>query len=159
MDFIALKNSDKKNEVTLVLANNELHKQKGFVETVDGEFDQTTGNIAFRARFPNPEGILKHGSSGKIRLRNELKNAMIIPQKSTFEIQEKTCVYVVNKKNIIQMRTVVPSLRLPNFYVIESGLTRNDRILFEGIQNVKEGDKITPQSVSKKELLSAQSEL
>lgn len=155
-EYLAIISSDKpdeKKEVELVLANNELHKQKGVVETVDGEFDKTTGNIAFRARFANPDGILKHGSSGKVRLQNELKNAMIIPQKSTFDIQEKTYVYLVDKNNTVQIKSVVPKLRLTNFYVIASGLTPGDRIIYEGIQHIKEGDKIIPEAISAKQLL------
>lgn len=155
LDFISLKNSDKKNEVTLVLANNEIHKQKGIVETVDGEFDKTTGNIAFRARFSNPDGILRHGSSGKIRLKNEVRNAMIIPQKATFEIQEKTYVFVVDENNIVRSKSFIPKLRLPNLYVIENrGFSKNDKIVYEGIQNVKNGDKITVSEVNCTEISS-----
>lgn len=156
LDFISIKASEEKNQVSLVLANNQLHKQKGFVETVDGEFDKTTGNIAFRARFSNPEGILKHGSSGKVRLRNELKTAMIISQKSTFEIQEINYVFVVDKDNIVHMKSFVPKFRLPSLYVVESGLLPTDKIIYEGIQQVKEGDKIVPQLISDKEMLSQQ---
>jgi RND family efflux transporter MFP subunit len=156
LDFTSIKASEEKNQVSLVLANNQLHKQKGFVETVDGEFDKNTGNIAFRARFSNPEGVLKHGSSGKVRLRNELKNAMIISQKSTFEIQEINYVFVVDKDNVVHMKNFVPKFRLPSLYVVESGLLPTDKIIYEGIQRVKEGDKIIPQQISGKEMLSQQ---
>lgn len=156
LDFISIKASEEKNQVSLVLANNQLHKQKGFVETVDGEFDKNTGNIAFRARFTNPDGILKHGSSGKVRLRNELKNAMIISQKSTFEIQEINYVFVVDKDNVVQMKSFVPKFRLPSLYVVESGLIPTDKIIYEGIQRVKEGDKIIAQPISAKEMLMQQ---
>ncbi len=153
LQIIAVETKNEKKDVELLLANGQLHKQKGMIETVEGEFDKTTGNIAFRARFSNPDGILKHGSSGKVRLRNELKNAMIIPQKSTFDIQEKTYVYVVDKNNTVQIKSVVPQLRLTNFYVIASGLTSDDKIIYEGIQRVREGDKIIPEQVSAKQLL------
>lgn len=144
LDLIFTRNSNKDTRVELLLANHQLYAHKGIIETVEGEFDKTTGNIAFRARFPNPNLVLKHGSSGKIRLKKELKNAMIIPQKSTFEVQEKTLVYVLDSNNVVQMRSIIPGLRLPNFYVIESGLSPNDRIIYEGLQRVKEGDKIIP---------------
>jgi membrane fusion protein (multidrug efflux system) len=155
LDFIS-KPKQEKQQVELVLVNGQLHKQKGFVETVDGEFDKNTGNIAFRARFSNPEGVLKHGSSGKVRLRNELKNAMIISQKSTFEIQEINYVFVVDKDNVVHMKSFVPKFRLPSLYVVESGLLPTDKIIYEGIQRVKEGDKIIPQQISGKEMLSQQ---
>src|SRR3546814_11235293 len=72
-----LNTSEKMNEVELVLANNQTYKHKGKIEIIEGEFDKSTGNIAFRARFPNTELTLKNGSSGKIRITNELKNALI----------------------------------------------------------------------------------
>ncbi|MFY9309497.1 MAG: efflux RND transporter periplasmic adaptor subunit [Bacteroidia bacterium] len=156
LDYVSKKNSDKKSEASLILANNELHKQKGTVETVEGEFDKTTGNIAFRAKFPNPDGILRHGSSGKIRLTNTLKDAMLVPQKSTFEIQEKTYVFVVDKNNTVQMRNIVPKLRLPHLYVIESGLLPEDKLVYEGIQKIKEGDIIQPEFISPKKMLAQQ---
>jgi len=155
LDFITKPKQDKQ-QVELVLANGQLHKQKGVVETIDGEFDKTNGNIAFRARFSNPDGILKHGSSGKVRLRTELKNAMIISQKSTFEIQEINYVFVVDKDNVVHMKSFVPKFRLPSLYVVESGLLPTDKIIYEGIQRVKEGDKIIPQLISDKEMLSQQ---
>jgi membrane fusion protein (multidrug efflux system) len=155
LDFIS-KPKQEKQQVELVLVNGQMHKQKGVVETIDGEFDKTNGNIAFRARFSNPDGILKHGSSGKVRLRNELKNAMIISQKSTFEIQEINYVFVVDKDNVVHMKSFVPKFRLPSLYVVESGLLPTDIIIYEGIQRVKEGDKIIPQQISGKEMLSQQ---
>lgn len=154
LDIISLESTNKKKEVELLLANSQLHKQKGIVETVDGEFNKTTGNIAFRARFSNPDGILKHGSSGKVRLRNELKNAILIPQKSTFDIQEKTYVYVVDQNNEVKIKSVVQKLRLTNFYVIASGLHITDKIIYEGIQRVKEGEEIMPELISAKQMLS-----
>lgn len=157
LDFISLKNKDKNKDVELVLANNEIHKYKGTVETVDGEFDKSTGNIAFRARFENPDGILKHGSTGKIKLKNELQKAMIIPQKSTFEIQEKTYVYIIDKDNIVHSKCITPLLRIPNLYVIDQkGFSKNLYILYEGIQNVKNGDKINVKMESLKAILSNQ---
>ncbi len=157
LDFISLKNKDKNKEVDLVLANNEIHKYKGTVETVDGEFDKSTGNIAFRARFENPDGILKHGSTGKIKLKNEVKKAMIIPQKSTFEIQEKTYVFIVDNNNIVHSKSITPLLRLPNFYVIDKkGFSKKLNVLYEGIQNVKNGDKINVKKESLKAILSNQ---
>lgn len=155
LDYISEKNTEAKNEVNLILANSQLYPIKGAIETVEGEFDKTTGNIAFRAKFPNPNDVLKHGSSGKILLKTELKQTMIIPQKSTFEIQENTYVYTVDNNNVIHMKSVVPTFRIHNLYVIESGLTVNDKVLYEGIQLIKEGDKIESRIVTPKEAFSS----
>jgi len=137
-------------EVELVMANNQLFPSKGKIETVESEVDKETGNVAFRARFYNPKELLKHGSSGKIIIKQELKNAMLIPQKSTFEIQDNIYVYVLDNNNTVRMRRVFPKLRLQNVYVLESGLKANEKIVLEGIQLVKEGDKISNSLISSK---------
>jgi membrane fusion protein (multidrug efflux system) len=153
LDIVEQGNESKKYDVELILANHQPHKYKGVIETVEGEVDKSTGNIAFRARFKNPELVLKHGSTGKIKLNHEIKNAILIPQKSTFEIQENLYVYVVNDKNAVELRNIKSTLRIPHLYVIASGLTQNDRILYEGIQRVKEGDKVEPRPITMKVIL------
>jgi membrane fusion protein (multidrug efflux system) len=153
LDFTMFKDASKKKNISLILANNQIHKYKGTLETIEGEFDKSTGSIAFRVRFPNPDHLLKHGSSGKIRLKNEVKNALIIPQKSTFEIQDKTYVFVLDGNNKVETRNFVSNLRIPQLYMVESGLSPNDKIIYEGIQNVKEGENISPEFISLKEII------
>lgn len=130
--------------VSLKLANNELYPYQGKIEMIESEFDRETGNIAFRARFPNPDAILKHGANGKIIINKILKNALIIPQKSTFEIQEKLYIFIVDKDNKLKQRNIMPKMRFPDYYAIESGLTKEDKIIFEGVENLKDGEKIQP---------------
>jgi membrane fusion protein (multidrug efflux system) len=142
------------DDITLLLANNKPHDYKGTIETIEGEFDQNTGNIAFRAKFSNPTLLLKHGSSGKIQMSYVLKNALIIPQKSTFEIQDKQYVYVLDNKNIVRARYIELKQRMQHLYVIERGLSVNDKVIYEGIQNLKEGDTIIPQLLPMKQLMS-----
>jgi membrane fusion protein (multidrug efflux system) len=147
-------NQKEKREISLVLSNKDLHKHKGIIETVEGEFDKSTGNIAFRAKFPNPELLLKHGSSGKVQLTNHLKGVLIIPQKASFEIQNKFYVFIVDENNVVKTRNISIKQSLPHLYVIESGLTSNDKIVYEGIQTVKEGDKILTDFVNMKQVIS-----
>lgn len=149
LDFEKQKQVRGKGTVRLLLANNEAHNYTGTIETVESEIDKSTGSLAFRARFPNPNQLLKHGSSGKILLNTPLKNAILVPQKATFEIQEKTNVYVVDNNNTVHLKSFEPRLRMGDWYVVETGLTPTDKILFEGIQTVKEGDKIIPEPVAK----------
>lgn len=147
LEFAGVKGRGKTDEIKLILANNEEYNYKGKLETSESEFDKGTGNIAFRARFNNPDHLLKHGSSGKIHINTDLKNAMIIPQKSTFEIQENLYVFVIDADSTVKMRRIIPKLRMENVFVIESGLSLNDNILYEGIQLVKDGDKINYQKI------------
>jgi len=147
--------STNKNDVELLMANNQLFPGKGRIETVESEIDKATGNIAFRVRFYNPNELLKHGSSGKIIIKKELKRAMLIPQKSTFEIQDNIYVFVVDNNNIVQTRRIFPKLRMQNVYVLESGLNGNEKIVVEGIQLVKAGDKISTRLISSKQAISS----
>ena len=134
---------DKENKtVHLKLANHALYGHEGKIEMIESEFDHATGNIAFRARFPNPEGILKHGANAKVIVNKQLKNALLIPQKSTFEIQDKLYVFVVQPDGVLAQRNIIPKMRFPDFYAVESGLSKDEKILFEGVENVKDGDKI-----------------
>jgi membrane fusion protein (multidrug efflux system) len=150
-EFIELAKSDDNNtmnEVKLLMANNELFRYPGKVETAENEIDKGTGNIAFRARFSNPDDILKHGASGKILVREVLHDALIIPQKTTFEIQDKIYVYVVDSAGIVSMRNIVPKVRLPHLFVVESGLDVGDRVIYEGIQQLREGEKVNARLIA-----------
>lgn len=153
LNIISQNQKEMHQTVDLILANNVPYPFEGAVETVEGEFDKNTGNIAFRARFKNPGGILKNGSSGKIHLKSKLKNALLVPQKSTFEIQDKVYVFVVDDRNVVQLRPIVPKLRLPLLYVVASGVSPSDRIVYEGIQHLKAGDTIQTESEQLNRLL------
>ncbi|PBQ33671.1 efflux transporter periplasmic adaptor subunit [Sphingobacteriaceae bacterium] len=154
LDFAAnLKDSTKKNDVTLILANNSVHPYVGTIETIEGEFDNNTGSIAIRARFPNKERILKHGSSGKILIKRSLRKALVVPQKSTFEIQDRIYVFVVDSNNKVSMKSITAGLRLPHLYVVQSGLTPSDKIIYEGIQEVKDGAKINSKIITMREII------
>jgi membrane fusion protein (multidrug efflux system) len=133
---------------TLIMANNQIYPYKGVIETAESEIDHSTGNLAFRVRFENPTHLLKHGSSGKIQILRNLSKCILIPQKSSFEIQENTYVYIINKNNEIELRKIIPSVRVGDLYVVDDGLSTDDLILYEGIQLVKEGEKIIPQQAS-----------
>jgi RND family efflux transporter MFP subunit len=144
LDFVTARQNVRNSPVSLVLANGQVLGNRGQVEKIDGQIDRNTGNIAFRARFDNPRNLLKHGSSGKVRMNQAVTNALLIPQKAAFELQDKLFVFVVGPNNRVQMRAITTRLRLPQLYVVGSGLTASDRVLYEGIQTVKEGDTIQP---------------
>ncbi len=153
LDFKTQASSKSKMAAKLLLANNQPHKYKGAIETIEGEFDNNTGTIAFRAKFPNPELLLKHGETGKVQLTVDLKNALIIPQKATFEVQDKMYVFVVDQNNIVKTRGIVIKQKISNIYIIESGIQPTDKILLEGIQSVKEDEKIESVFVSPQQAL------
>ena len=129
--------------VNLLMANNQMFEYPGVVKTIEADFNNETGNIAFRASFPNPKGLLRHGETGNIKMSVPLKNALIIPQKATFEILEKKYVFVVDKNNVVHSREIMIAAEMPDLYIIKSGLKEDERIMLEGIRKVKDNDKIT----------------
>ncbi len=134
--------SDSLMKVNLLMANNMLFQYSGVVQAIEADFNNETGNIAFRATFPNPKGLLRHGETGNIQMTVPLNNALLIPQKATFEILEKKYVYVVDKDNIIHQKEIVIEAEMPDLYIIKSGITENDKIVLEGIRKVRDKDKI-----------------
>lgn len=141
------------NKVSLLLANNQPLPYKGVVETIESEFDPETGNIAFRAKFPNPDRLLKHGETGKVQMTVPLHNALVIPQKATYEVQDKVYVFVVDKSGVVKSRNITISNEMPDLYVVGSGLSENDQILLEGVQKVKDDDKIESEFIAPRDVV------
>ena len=135
------------DQLTLILSDGEKYGQKGKLETTEGDIESGTGSIGFRVRFPNPDNLIKHGASGKIEMMSKLNEVYLIPQKSTFEIQDFTYVYVVDKDNTVKVRSFKPLQRYDIYYIAD-GFQPGDKIVFEGIQQVKDGSKVVPQSVA-----------
>lgn len=144
--------------VQLVLADGTPYAYPGKIETVEGEFDESTGSIAFRARFSNPDRLLKHGSTGRVLIESRVSNVVLVPQKAVFELQDKDFVLIVDSAGKVQTRSFTPRARLSHFYVVASGLKPGDRIVCEGVQNIRDGARISPQYVRMDTLL-AQSRL
>lgn len=130
------------DHVNLLMANQQIFRYPGVVQTVEADFNNETGNIAFRATFPNPNGLLRHGETGNIQMTLPLKKALIIPQKATFEVLEKKYVYVVDKENKIRSREITIAAEMPHIFVVGSGLNKDDKILLEGLRQVRESEKI-----------------
>jgi membrane fusion protein (multidrug efflux system) len=140
------------NSVGLKMANNKLFPYPGKVQTIEADFDNTTGNIQFRATFPNPKGLLRHGETGNVEMKVPIRNALLIPQKATFEVLEKKYVYVIGKDNKVRSREIKIAAEMPHIFVVSSGLNKDDKILLEGLRQVKENEPFKykfekPQSV------------
>ncbi|WP_089764602.1 efflux RND transporter periplasmic adaptor subunit [Chitinophaga terrae (ex Kim and Jung 2007)] len=145
LDYAGSAAKNNKATVQLIQANNQVFKYPGVVETIESEFNNETGNIAFRATFPNPDRILRHGETGKVQMKVQLKNAMVIPQKATYEIQDKRYVYIVGKDNTLKSKEISIAAEMPDLFVVGSGIGAGDKILLEGVQKVKDEQKISYQ--------------
>lgn len=147
------KNDALNSTVELFLSNGNKYAHKGIIKTMEGQIDAGTGSIAFRASFPNPNHLLKHGSTGKIVVTTPLQEALLIPQKAVFEIQDKNYVYVVDKNNVVAMRNFIPSVRIDDYYIVQSGLSNGENIVLEGLQSIKNGTHIQPKTIQSDSLL------
>ena len=143
------------NQVSLIMANGETFPNKGIIQTIEGEFDNETGNIAFRAKFPNSNQLLRNGETGKIQMTLPLKNALIIPQKATYEIQDQKYVFVVGKDGVARSKNIKVSYELPDIYIVSEGLDVGDKILLEGVQKVKDDQKVETKFQDPKKVLSS----
>ncbi len=149
------KGQEENKAIHLILADGSSYAHPGKIETIDGEFNDNTGAISFRASFPNPSKLLKHGASGKVRLNSKVENAIIIPQKSSFEIQDKNFVFVVDETNRVKTRVFTTGKRVAQFYIVESGLKPGEKIVYEGLQSIKEGSLIIPRNLSMDSIMKA----
>jgi len=136
--------AEENNTVNLVLSDGSRYNHNGNIETIEGEIEQNTGSIALRAKFPNPHKLLRHGASGKVYITTKMDDAVMIPQKSVFEVQDKSYVYVVGPGNKLHMTSFTPLTRFSQYYVVKDGLKAGDKILFEGAQNAHDGMTIKP---------------
>jgi membrane fusion protein (multidrug efflux system) len=142
LDYKSQGSKDSLMKVKLLMANNQMFTYPGIVETIEADFNNETGNIAFRATFPNPNALLRHGETGNVVATAQLNDAIIIPQKATFEVLEKKYVFVVGKDNVVKQKEITINSEMPDLYVVKDGLQESDRILLEGIRKVKDGEKI-----------------
>lgn len=142
-------------DIQLKLADNTLLPYKGQIELIESEFNNETGSIAFRAKFPNPKGLLKNGQTGKVQMDMPLIKALIIPQKSTYEVQDRKYVFVVDKNGVLKSRQITVGGLLPDIYVVSSGLSKGDTILLDGVQKANDDDKIKANFVNPHQALAS----
>ncbi len=132
-------------EVSLILADGSIYPVKGNIETVSGQIDTQTGSSSLRATFKNSSGLLRSGSSAIIVIPQHLENALIIPQKSTSDIQGEKFVYLLSDSNTVSNINVeIMEITKGNFYVVTKGLKAGDKIVVEGFASLKDGVKINP---------------
>ncbi|MFB9862669.1 efflux RND transporter periplasmic adaptor subunit [Rufibacter immobilis] len=154
LDYKTTQQSSNRPQVKLEMANQQLFEYPGEVQTIEADFNNETGNIAFRATFPNPKGLLRHGETGNIIMEVPMKNALLIPQKATFEVLDKKYVYVVDKENVLRSREIMVAAELPHIFVVQKGLNEGDKILLEGLRLVRENEKIHTKFVEPRTVLS-----
>ena len=135
--------------VTLILANGSELPQKGRIETASGLINTATGSISVRATFPNPGNLVRSGSSGAVRIPATLDSAVLVPQRSTYEIQGKRFVYLVSDSGTVKSREIkTRESSNGQFFVVQEGLRPGDKIVLEGVASLREDARIKPREVN-----------
>lgn len=142
LEYASQPQPEERKRVRLVMANGRLFDQPGRINAIEAEFNSETGTIAFRADFPNPTGLLRHGETGNIRMTKLVKGAVLIPQKATFEILDHHYVFVVGKDNVVTQQRIRISEEIEDLFIVTDGVTDADKIVVEGLRQVKGGDKV-----------------
>ena len=144
--YLEYMNSQRQNkdelQIELVLADHSKFQHIGKIGAVEADFNNQTGNIKFRADFPNPEHLLRHGQTGTIVISRVQKDAVVIPQRAVFEVLAKQYVYVVDEDDVAHQREIVVQDELEDIYVLKSGVGIDEKIILEGIRQVRDGDKV-----------------
>lgn len=148
-------NNNDMNNVHLLLANKVKYELPGKISTIEADFNNETGNIAFRANFPNPKRLLRHGETGTILMTSHLPGATIIPQKASFQNLDKNFIFVVNDKGEVIQKEIKIKQTLQDVYVLEEGnLNPDEIILIEGIRKVEQGDIIKKKYIDPAQVIS-----
>ncbi|MXV51286.1 efflux RND transporter periplasmic adaptor subunit [Pedobacter sp. HMF7647] len=163
VDFIAFKEQFAGNtiqekikklpQVELLLADNTTYPAKGRVELAGGQFDKASGTISFRAVFPNANGLLRSGNTGKIRIPSLNTESLLVPQEATYELQDKVFAYVLADSNKVVGTPLTVTGTSSHFYLVSKGLKQGDKIVYKGIDRLRDGMIIKPLAMSADSLL------
>jgi len=134
--------SEQGKKVRLRMANGTYFEADGEITAIEADFNNTTGNIAFRATFPNPNRVLRHGQTGNIVMTSRLDHVLLIPQKASFEVLDHRFVFVIDKEGMIHSTRIGIAQELQHLFVVDKGLAKGDRFLLEGLRKVKDGDHV-----------------
>lgn len=141
LEYASQEQPEERKKVRLMMANNKLFSHAGRVNVIEAEFNNETGTIPFRADFPNPEGLLRHGETGNIQMKKLVKDALLIPQKATFEILDHHYVFVVGEDDVVTQQRVHIAEELEDLFIISEGLTEKNKIVLEGLRHARSGQK------------------
>ena len=136
--------------VTLLLADDSQFGNLGSIDMIDGQFDKTTGAITLRASFPNAQGLLRSGNTGKIRLSLTHKDALIIPESATVDMQDKVFVFTVGDSSKIKKQAITIVGKTGDNFLVKDGVKAGDQIVLSGVDKLQEGEVIQPVKATEK---------
>ncbi|MGF7037407.1 efflux RND transporter periplasmic adaptor subunit [Mucilaginibacter lappiensis] len=136
--------------VSLLLADGTEYTKQGKIDMIDGQFDKNTGAITVRATFANQQGLLRSGNTGKVRLSLEHKDALIIPESATVDMQDKVFVFTVGDSSKVKKVAIGIVGKNGANYLVKDGVKVGDQIVLSGVDKLQEGMVIQPQKATDK---------
>ncbi len=136
--------------VSLLLADGTEYAKQGKIDVIDGQFDKTTGAITVRASFSNPQGLLRSGNTGKVRLSLAHKDALIVPESATVDMQDKVFVFTVGDSSKVKKQAITIVGKNGDNYLVKDGVKVGDQIVLSGIDKLQEGMVIHPEKAANK---------
>ena len=135
--------------IQLRLANGALFDQvAGDTVTVESTFDSETGNVQFRADFPSPDALLRHGQTGTLLINQALHGVPVIPQRAVFDVLDRQYVYVVGEDGIAHQREITVAHEADDIFVIGSGLAAGDRYVLDGARQIHDGEHVSAEWIT-----------
>lgn len=158
LEYMADRDKDTQaRQIQLVLADGSTFPQTGEISAIEAQFNNETGNIPFRADFANPTRVLRHGQTGNVLIHKTLKDAVVIPQRATYEVLDKRYVFVVGEDDVAHQRPITVLHEKDDIFIIKSGLEPKDKIVLEGVRQVHDGEKLKePEFIKPEEALAHQ---
>ena len=145
-DFFLAKNSPLQSSLELILSDGSVYPIKGKIDIVGRGVESSTGTLRIRAIFPNPGNVLRPGQYSRVRAATSIqKDALLVPQRAVQELQGAYELALVDSANKVAFRTVKVGDRVGSYWVIEQGLRPTDRVVIEGLQDIKTGQTVDPQ--------------
>ena len=142
----ALKDAEKSGlKVTMVMEDGSIYPHTGKLLFSDISVDPTTGELALRALFPNPDNMLLPGMFVRARLEQAVnENAITVPQQAVQHTNDGSQVIVINQENKAEIRQVKTTSAIGNRWLVTEGLQPGDRVIVEGLQKVRPGSPVNP---------------
>jgi membrane fusion protein (multidrug efflux system) len=146
IDERRLREDQAQQGLTLILADGSVYPEKGRVRFINRQVDASTGTILLQASFPNDEGLLRPGQFARVKgIIDVIEGGMLIPQRCVQELQGNYSVYVVNEADEVEYRQIeVTSAYQTSYFIVSSGLSPGERVVYEGLQKIRSGAKVVP---------------
>jgi membrane fusion protein (multidrug efflux system) len=142
------KADEEPDDLVLILSNNDIYEYRGRFDFIDRNFDTETGSILVQTLFPNPDQLLRPGLFARVRAEvSTVKNGILVPQRCVLELQGKFSVMVVGEDNKVENRVVEIGPTVKEFWLIKDGLKPGEKVIYEGLQVVREGQVVQPELV------------